>query len=225
MKKILFSTVTSLILSSGFVYADNIQSVGADIGTIGIDADYTTMIMPQYNLALRVSTGGFKYSGEYDDTDTHYDTDMSLFNLGATLEYHPFANGWYVGLGAYYQNSNYEFDAKDTNGFYEFNGHSYEADKIGGVYGKIKDLNHFVPYLGFGYDTSLLEDDTWFFTFKAGAWYQGKPRLELTVHDCQLGPGCMLLEEDVAKEEDDINEDIKDYKWWPVIQIGVSYRF
>jgi hypothetical protein len=226
MKKLLISSIASLALVSSVANATDEQAVGVSIGTIGVDAEYSRIVMPEYNLAVRVSTGGFSYSGDYTDTDTKYDTDLSLFNLGATLEYHPFNSGFYLGLGAFYQNSSYSLDATSSNGKYTFDGHEYDASKLGGVSGDVYGLNHFVPYLGIGYDDSLFDNDNLFFTIKAGAWYQDSPKVNLTVHDCQLGSAeCTQLEQDVAKEEQDINDDIKNYKWWPVIQIGISYRF
>jgi len=229
MKKILVSTVASLALFSSILNAEDVQSVGLNLGTIGGDIEYTRMVMPEYNLALRVGIGGFSYSGDYDDTDTHYDTDLSQFNLGATLEYHPFASGFYIGAGIYYQNPSYEMEATPSGGEYEFGDGTYPADLVGKVNGKVEDLNKVVPYIGLGYDASLFDSGNLFFTFKAGAWYQDSPRVSLTAHDCALDTlragSCDDLRRDLDKEEQDINEDIKDYKWWPVLQIGISYRF
>ena len=229
MKKLLLSTIASLALVSSVANAENEQSLGINLGTIGGDVEYTRIVMPEYNLALRVGLGGFTYNGDYDDTDTHYDTDLSQFNAGATLEYHPFASGFYIGAGIYYQNPNYEMEATPSGGEYEFGDGTYPADLVGKVNGKVEDLNKVVPYVGLGYDASLFDSGNLFFTFKAGAWYQDSPRVSLTAHDCALDTlrtgTCNDLRQDLDQEEDDINEDIQDYKWWPVIQIGLSYRF
>jgi hypothetical protein len=229
MKKLLLSSIAAIALISGFANAEDKQSVGVNLGSIGAEVDYTRMIMPEYNLALRVGLGGFSYSGDYDDTDTHYDTDLSQFNLGATLEYHPFASGFYIGAGIYYQNPNYEMEATPSGGEYEFNGNTYPAELVGSVNGTVEDINKVVPYIGIGYDASLFDSGNLFFTFKAGAWYQDSPTVSLTAHDCALDDiragSCDQLRYDLDQEEDDINEDIKDYQWWPVVQIGISYRF
>ena len=231
MKKLLLSSVVSIALFGSVANAENEQSVGVNLGSIGAEIDYTRMIVPEYNLALRVGLGGFTYSGDYDDTDTHYDTDLDLFNVGATLEYHPFASGFYIGAGIYYQDPNYEMDATPSGGEYEFNDTFYPAELVGSVNGKVEDLNKVVPYIGIGYDASLFDSGNLFFTFKAGAWYQNSPKVSLTAHDCILDQipgsplGCNDLRYDLDKEEQDINEDIKDYQWWPVVQIGITYRF
>jgi len=229
MRKLMLSSIVSFALVSSIAHADTKQSVGVNLGSIGGDIEYTRMVMPEYNLALRVGIGGFSYSGEYDDTDTHYETDLSQFNIGATIEYHPFASGFYIGAGIYYQNPSYEMEATPSGGEYEFNGHLYPAELIGSVNGKVEGLNKVAPYIGIGYDASLFDDDTWFFTFKAGAWYQDNPIVSLTAHDCALDRlsegSCDQLRYDLDQEEDDINEDLEDYKWWPVLQVGVTYRF
>jgi len=38
-------------------------------------------------------------------------------------------------------------------------------------------------------------------------------------------PTCIQLQQDIEAEERDINDDIDKYKWWPVVTIGISYRF
>jgi len=230
MQKFIKVSVLSAFLATCSM-ADDAQSVGVNLGSIGGDIEYTRMVMPEYNLALRLGLGGFSYSGDYDDTNTHYDTDLSQFNLGATLEYHPFSSGFYIGAGVYYQNPSYEMEATPSGGEYEFGDHTYPADLVGKVNGKVEGLNKAAPYLGIGYDASLFGSGILFFTFKAGAWYQDSPKVNLTAHDCILDQlpnsplGCNDLRYDLDKEEQDINEDIKDYKWWPVVQVGISYRF
>jgi hypothetical protein len=227
MKKLIISSLLSIGVLSTVANAQDPYSVGASVGTTGFEAEYSRMIMPEYKLAVRVTTGGFSYSDTYSDTDVDYDTDLSQFNLGAILEYHPMGNGFYIGAGAYLQNDDYTLEAKAVGGTYEFNGHEYDVTDLGSVTGEVENLNSFVPYIGIGYDASLFHDGQWFFTLKAGAWYQGTPKVNLTAHDCNLGSAkaCQVLQDDLDYEEEQINNDIKDYKWWPVIQIGVSYRF
>jgi len=231
MKKLLLTTATLLLGLSATTSAQEAQSMGVSVGSIGADLEYSRIISEERNLALRLSVGGMSYSGDYDDTDTHYDTDLSLFSLGATVEYHPLKSGWYIGAGAFYQNDSYDLDATPSGGYYEFNGNNYPALLVGSVKGEVENLNNLVPYIGIGYDDSLFDDGHLFFTFKAGAWYHGTPKVSLTAHDCALDSvpnsplTCDDLRYDLDQEEDDINEDIKDYTWWPVVQIGITYRF
>jgi len=231
MKKLSITAAATLLLTTGNIHATETQSLGVSLGSIGADIEYSRIISEENNLALRLSIGGVSYSGDYDDTDTHYDTDLSLFNVGATIEYHPIKSGFYIAAGAYYQNDSYEMDATPSGGYYEFNGNSYPATLVGSVKGEVIDLNNFVPYIGVGYDDSLFDNGNLFFTLKAGAWYQGSPKVDLTAHDCALDSvpgsplGCNDLRYDLIQEEKSINEDIKDYQWWPVFQIGISYRF
>ena len=229
---VLLSANNDAPLSTDMFQLDPGASVGASVGTIGMDAEYTHMISKQYGLAFRLMGGGFSYSGTYEDTDTTYDTDITLKNLGAVLEYHPFKSGWYVGAGLFYNGNDFKMNAKPNGGIFTFNGVDYPASLVGSVDGKVENLNTAVPYFGVGYDDSLFDSDRFFFTLKAGAWYQGTPTVSLTAKDCALDsspipgtPSCNDLRYDLRQEENDINNDIKDYKWWPVLQIGLMYRF
>jgi len=230
MKKHALIATTALLLSAVNLHAEENYAIGVSAGTLGGDLEYSRMLSPQRNLALRVSLGGLSYSSDYDDTDAHYETDLSLKSLGAVVEYHPNASGFYIGVGAYYQDNSYELVATPQDGEYEFNGHTYAADALGSVYGETDGLNKLVPYVGIGYDNALFGDGQWFFTAKLGAWYHGTPTVNLTAKDCALDDygsplTCDDLRQDLRKEERDINEDIQDYTWWPVLQIGLSYRF
>jgi hypothetical protein len=216
---------------------DTIQSVGISIGTSGTKLEYSGMIYADYNMSFRVSVGGISWNGSYEEQNEDgsanalYDTDLKIFNVGVTFEYHPFNNGFYMGAGAFMQDNDLSFEAKPSDGYLTFNGHNYLEDIYGSVSGKIYGLNKVVPYIGIGYDASLYESGNLFFTFKAGAWYQNAPKIALSAHDCILEylPGsfidCNTLRYDLDQEEEDINEELKGYKWWPVIHIGVSYRF
>jgi hypothetical protein len=225
------SLILFFVLCSEFIVANDPQSIGVSVGTIGADIEYSKLISQKHNLALRLFAGGLSYDDSYDDTDTHYDTNIQLMNLGVTLEYHPLQNGFYVGVGTIFQNNKYTLEAKPKDNKYDFNGNQYLANMVGSVHGETYGLNDLVPYLGVGYDASLFDSGKWFFTFKAGAWYQDSPKLKLTAHDCLLDSipgspiGCNDLRYDLDKEEADINEDLETYKWWPVVQFGMSYKF
>ena len=230
MKKFIKLSVVSVLLCSSLAVAkDATQAVGFSAGTIGAELEYSRIIKPEYNLAVRVSLGGLSWDDDYDDTDAHYDTNVDLFNIGAIFEYHPMSNGFYLATGAFYHNDDFSMKATPTGGKYEFNNHEYLAKLAGTVTGDVYGLNKIAPYIGMGYDASLFDSGNWFFTFKAGAWYQGTPKVDLTSNGCALDTikagTCDQLRLDLKKEEQDINDDIKDYKWWPVIHIGVSYRF
>ena len=229
-KKFIGLSVISALLCSSVVAAEDVtQSVGLSAGTIGVELEYSRIVQPEYDLAVRVSMGGMSWDGDYDDTDAHYDTNVDLFNIGATLEYHPMSNGFYLAAGAFYHNNDFSMEATPIGGKYEFNGHLYDASSAGSVTGEVYGLNKMVPYVGIGYDTSLFSSGNWFFTFKAGAWYQDSPKVDLMSHGCdpdELGTFvCEELRTDLDQEEQEINNDIESYKWWPVVHVGVSYRF
>jgi len=229
---ILVSTSSAVETGTDMFQLDSGSSLGASIGSIGIEAEYTHMISQKYGLSFRLMGGGFSYSGTYEDTDTTYDTDVTLKNLGAVLEYHPLKSGFYVGAGLFYNGNDFQMNAKPNGGIFTFNGVDYPSSLVGSVDGKVEELNTAVPYIGVGYDDSLFDSGNLFFTLKAGAWYQGSPKVSLTAKDCILDsspipgtPSCNDLRYDLRQEENDINDNIQDYKWWPVLQIGIVYRF
>ncbi|WP_200762266.1 hypothetical protein [Nitrosophilus alvini] len=199
-------------------------SVGIQAGTMGVVLDYQKKVGEK--ISVKLSAGGFKYDYSTTVDNVDYDVDLRLLGVGLTLDYHPFSGGFYLSGGGYYNGNKFKFDATPSAGTYTFNGNTYNASDIGYVNGE-SDLNKFAPYIGIGYDSSLFKEGNIFFTAKAGAMYQGKPKVNLTA---VCGPGltsaeCAQLQYDVSVEESRLNDDIEDYRWWPVLSVGLAYRF
>jgi hypothetical protein len=56
--------------------------------------------------------------------------------------------------------------------------------------------------------------------------FQGTPRSQLASNNCTaVALLCSRLANDVAAENLKLGEEVKDFKLYPVIRVGLSYRF
>ena len=109
------------------------------------------------------------------------------------------------------------------------NGTVYQASDVGDLSGEVK-FKSTVPYLGIGWGNVAGKNGNFHFVADIGVELQGSPDVKLhgscTAAFAASNPSeCAQLNSDVAQEEKDLNDQVSDYKWWPVLNIGVAYRF
>jgi hypothetical protein len=80
------------------------------------------------------------------------------------------------------------------------------------------------PYAGIGYGNACGADGRWHFSCDFGVMFQGEPKVsaQATASDARLQP---YVDEALAREVADIQDDANAFKYYPVISFGVSFRF
>jgi hypothetical protein len=219
MKKIVLTTA----LLGATLLANDISnnSIGVKIGTLGIGAEYTHKINDSFN--ARIGINGYSYSVDGTESDIDYKIDLDLQTFEAIADYHPFENGFRISLGAMFNNNEINFKGKPKGTSYTINDVTYTATEVGSLDGKVY-FDDIAPYAALGYAG---QSGSWTFTSELGAMYQGTPKSSLTVTCGSAVPvnTCNQLKADVAAEKVKFDEEIKDFEWYPVLSIGVAYRF
>jgi hypothetical protein len=223
MKKVFFSlsmTVVSLLANKSF-FTNNI--VGLKVSTLGLGIEYTA----KYNdeTYTRFGINGYTYSINSTKNDINFDIDLKLQTVTAIADYHPFYNTFRISGGLVFNNNKLKLSAKATQRIYTINNHTYDADEVVSLDGKI-DFNSIVPYIGIGYiNTRILKK--WTLAADIGALYQGNPNTKLSVKCGAIAntTRCDKLKEDVLKEQIKLNNELYDLEWYPVIAFIASYKF
>ena len=80
-------------------------------------------------------------------------------------------------------------------------------------------FNKVAPYLGFGWSGQAKNSG---FSFKSdfGVLFQGKPKATLTTTGASAPSGA-----DLAKAQSDLDDSLKNFKYYPVISFGIGYAF
>jgi hypothetical protein len=173
----------------------------------------------------RLGVNAFNYSQDFSTNDVKYGGKLKLQTFDLLLDYHPFNGAFRVSAGAVINNNKIEANAKAQSGSYDFNGNTYNASDVGNVNGKI-DFNNVAPYLGIGWGNAVAADKGWGFTSDLGVMFQGSPKATMSASECRLSPSlCTQLHSDLAAESSRLADEGKDFKFYPVIRVGVTYKF
>jgi hypothetical protein len=164
------------------------------------------------------------YSDEITEADVTYDADLDLRTGGLLLDWHPGGGVFRLSAGAYYNGNEGALTGKPTGGTFEFNGVTYPASAVGSLTGEAT-FEHLAPYVGIGFSNAGKKG--WKFAVDLGALYQNSPQVALQVQcGAALTPAeCTTLQGDVQAEEAQLQEEVTDYKWYPVFSIGIGYSF
>ncbi|MDQ6972186.1 MAG: hypothetical protein Q9M30_06015 [Mariprofundaceae bacterium] len=193
-------------------------AVGAKAGTLGAGVELTTNIVPML-LNGRLQLNGFKYNTTVTDTNVHYDAKLKLFSVGALADVYPFAGKFRLTAGAYYNGNKLDITGVPTAASYNFNGTTYTSAQAGTVTGTM-DFNNFAPYAGIGWGDAVSSGSPIGFNVDLGVLYQGKPKTSITATGAAAG-----LAADIAAEQTRLDNSVKNFKFYPVASVGVSWNF
>jgi len=116
-----------------------------------------------------------------------------------------------------------------ASGTYDIGGVPVPVSLVGTLSGRI-DFDRLVPYVGLGWGNAVGPDRKVGFFLDAGAMFQGKGKVTLTPNIPAGSPlnnptARAALDILLRQEERDIEKDVADYTVYPVVAIGVTYRF
>ena len=79
-------------------------------------------------------------------------------------------------------------------------------------------------YLGIGFGNAASEDSHWHFAMDAGLLFHGGPDVSLSGSTSNAALDA-LLAVDLEIEEQDVEDELSDFRVYPVLSLGVSYAF
>jgi hypothetical protein len=198
---------------------DGSVAVGVTGGTLGLGPEVSWRFSE--HAGLRANGGFFNASRNEDLDDIEYDADLKLNSFGAMLDWYPFGGGFRVSAGGRINNNEIDLAGTPTEDT-EIGDTTYTPQQIGSLSGTIKS-DSFAPSLTLGYGGKLAKGLT--FAFELGVMMQGSPKIENLAATGGTLSGNSTFQQQLLLEEQRAEEDAKDFKYWPIIQLGLSYRF
>ena len=187
--------------------------LGARIGTTGIGADLGFGIVPTLGGRIGYSAGSF--STDVETTDANYDAKAKASNLNLLLDWSP--------LGPFRISAG--FIANDNK--IDINGTGNPGTALAGttLAGTVKPEKSFAPYLGIGYGNVWTAGFN--FYFDLGIMFQGSPKVSLTATCAPTTPPaqCAAAQNEVAAEQQRVQDKVDKYKYYPVANIGITFGF
>lgn len=205
------------LLAAPLVAADGLAMTGK-ASTLGLGLELSGP-RDHFNARAGVNYFDYSYSDEYENID--YDLDLELRSVAAFLDWHPAGGSFRLTSGMLFNQNELAAEAK-PDGSYDIGGTQYPAALVGDLTGDI-GFDDYAPYLGLGWATDNASDGGFGMSVDLGVAYQGSPDVELAASGpISADPG---FQADLEAEQQALADDLEDYKYYPVVAVGFSYRF
>ncbi|HEX7052330.1 MAG TPA: hypothetical protein VF211_00170 [Burkholderiales bacterium] len=201
----------ALVLITALAACGAAQAAGVGIraGTTGIGADVAWGIAP--TLSARVGYSALKWGYDADTSDASYDGDLELSNLSGMLDFHPFGPAFRITGGVIINDNKYRATGRPSG----FAG-SFDAT--------VEPGRRAAPYIGIGWGNVAGAGIN--FYADLGVMFMGSPKARLRADCGGLSAGqCATLQNEVAAEEARLEDELKHFKAFPVLNIGLTIGF
>jgi hypothetical protein len=219
MKHWQLSTILLVLLSAGPTLSSSRGefAVGDLIRTPVPKEDWTTKTFS--GMDHRLGLTFFDFRPENEIRRDGYDLDLKLLTLPILLDWRPFRDSFHISTGIILNSTHMTLDGP-ADGL-PANG-ATASSAPGTVHGEMQ-FNPLVPYLGFGWAKTFGKNQRWGLTSDFGVAFLGAPRVSLH------GDGAMAADpayqRALAHEEDSIEDNLSDFKLYPIVSISFFYRF
>ena len=210
--KLLLFIIITLISVTGLKAQDYAASL--KISTLGVSVEGYRSISSQFNVRLGVGT--FSYTANNFQSTSTYKTDASLklLSISALADWFPLENNLRItgGLIVNLNKANIVLTPKKT---YTQGNIVYSPDKLGQLNADLT-FNKVAPYLGIGLGNPTSGAPGLGFTFDVGTFFQGGPKVSMSATKL-LGPS--------ASQSGILQDNLKWFKFYPVLSFGLYYKF
>jgi hypothetical protein len=214
IKKLLLSFFLFTFAFTTYISAQDYAAV-VKVSTLGITAEGLRSFGPDLNARLGFSFFSYKLEGGGGTKDDYkYAASANLTSVSLLADYFPFQN-WLRLTGGLVINLNKAELEMDPAKSYTVGGQTYTPATIGGMDAKI-DFNKVSPYIGLGIGNPTAGESGLGFTFDVGAMYHGSPKVNLNA------TGLLAPSADQAAL---IESNLDWFKFYPVLSLGLSYKF
>jgi hypothetical protein len=210
-------------------------AVGVTTGIEGIGFQVATPLATKINLRGGVSF--LNFNPTFTALDTQINGVIKFRTVNAGIDFYPYRNSFHITPGFTFYNGNHvaanvnmvggqTFDIADTT--YT----SSPTDPVTGTFDMYLGRK-FAPSITVGFGNMLRRDSHWSIPTEIGIEYIGAPTATLNIRGTACSPvdGCTQVQTDastqanIVQEQNDLNKDISLLRFYPILSVGVSYRF
>ena len=190
---------------------------------MGLGITATTSLSDQVN--ARALLAGFSLDTDGNTDDIEYDASADILFAGGMLDFHPAGGGFRLSAGLLYNGSEIDANGECNSASCEVGDTLNVIQNGDRVEGDI-DFDSAAPYIGLGWGNAVDRAGRWSFSFDLGAAYIGEGDVSLRCTQVSGPPGSTAACNMAAEEEErELQEDVADFEWYPVLMIGAAYRF
>ena len=195
------------LVAAAMAAATSAQAAGIGVraGTTGVGADIAWDLAP--TLSARLGYSALKWNRDVDTDAVEYDGKLKLSNLNTFIDFHPLGPIFRITGGIVFNDNKYDVSA---------------ARFGGSLNGTVEAGRSAAPYLGIGWGTVAGAGIN--FYADIGVMFMGSPKASLRAV-CSPGPACTQLQNEVAAEQRRLEDELKHFKHYPVLNVGLTVGF
>jgi hypothetical protein len=198
-------------------------SLTGKVGTLGVGGELNVAFSDY--AGARIGYNAFKYTRNTTVSSINYDADAQLRTVSILGDWYPFAGGFRASAGLMYNDNQATYNGVPTGGTFLINGQPFQATDVTSLKGTMS-FGNVSPYLGIGWGNPVAKDKGWGMTTDIGVLFQGSPNTTLVATCSPTAlPGACPTQSDVDAQNAQMQSDLKNFKYWPVVSIGISYQW
>jgi hypothetical protein len=209
-------------------------AIGLKAGTLGAGVEMATPLARSLNLRATGTFVDFNYVFNIDGID--YSTRVNFRSAQLAIDWFPFHGSFHISPGFLYFNNNLSGDAHVPAGkTFTLSDTTYINTVDDPVLGTatIQYNTHIAPTLTVGFSNIIPRNGKHFSVpFEIGAAYTGAAIMDIkiagtacTVQGCFNAATDVDTQANLKREIKDINDQVKKVPIFPIISIGLAYRF
>lgn len=191
-------------------------AIAGKAGTLGLGGELATAITSDVNARFGLNALDYDFDEEFDDVE--YDVDLDFSSFSALLDWHVFGGSFRVTGGLLSMDHELDLDGTPTDNV-EIGGTLYSPSDVGTLSGDA-EIDGVAPYIGIGWGNPLDRSRRWGLYCDLGVAFADSP--DVTLSATGTVPG---LAADLAEEREEIEDDLEPFQFYPVISLGLFYRF
>jgi hypothetical protein len=209
-------------------------AVSIKANTLGATAELATPISQTLNLRSSFNVLSFNYPFSIDGV--RYDAKMHLRSSGTTLDWFPLHGGFHISPGLLYASNRLSAQASVNPGQnFELGSQPFVNSVDDPVHGTSSVVfpHSYAPMLLVGFSNIIARSGRHLsIPLEVGAAYTGAPQINLTLNGTACTTeGCVSFadnkqaQDSLKQEVHNLNEDLKRVPVFPILSLGVAYRF
>ena len=209
--------------------ADGTARLDAHISTLGGGLEIGTALSESYTARV----GFNKFSFNYNDTSggQTFNGNLNWSSVTALMDWRPWGGVTHLTAGAIFNNNKIDASSTVANGStYTASNATFQCTGASGCgVGFGMGFNKVAPYLGIGW-SGQPKKQGFSFSTDIGIMFQGSPQATVTQTGTWSVQGTTVsataaADQLVADAQKQLNSDLSNFKYYPVLSIGIGYTF
>ncbi len=196
-------------------------SIGLGVGTNGGVGEVAYEIDPHF--VLRAQAAGLDFNHHFTSRDVAYNGEAVLITGGLSLDFHPFANAFLISGGFVSGERRVDLRARPSGSAFVLGGVTYPSTDITSVRGHM-DYGSTAPVAAIGFDNTYVGQHHWGVRALLGVQFGAHPPSVALHANGPLAADPVVVSQ-LQAERTTLAHDGADFSYYPVAQVGVTYRF